>query len=127
MTTPTFSGTRSDPRQRGSIQELSPENFTPANLARSVIEGMARGFGEAYEQICRVQPDSRGRLVAAGNGLRENELLAGAVAQQFGLRAQVTQHTEEAAFGAALLAGVGCERFANLDEAGQLIHYANSV
>ena len=122
--TPTFSGTRSDPRQRGSLVGISPENFTPANLVRSLIEGMARGFRAAYDQIREVNGESKSKLIGAGNSLRENRLLAESVASEFGLTPQATAHREEAAFGAALVAGVGCGRFADLDEAGKLIDYA---
>jgi sugar (pentulose or hexulose) kinase len=121
--TPTFSGTRSDPRQRGSLTGISPENFSTGNVTRSVIEGMARGFRMAYEQIQQVDNKQPTTLVGAGNGLRENGLLSKSVELEFGLCPRVTKHREEAAYGAALVAGVGCQRFVDLDEAGGLIEY----
>ena len=48
---PTFSGTRSDPMQTGSFAGLTPSNLTPANFARSVLEGMAENYRNAFDQI----------------------------------------------------------------------------
>ena len=116
---PRFSGTRLEPTIRGSISGLSPQNFTAGHLARAVLEGMSRSLHEGFlaiEQITHQQP---ARLVAAGNGLRENPLLAEIVSQAFDRAMTFTQHREEAAFGAALVASVGTNVFKNLDEAAQ--------
>ena len=60
-------------------------------------------------------------LVGAGNGLRENAVLAEMVAAQFGLPLAVTSHREEAAYGAALVASVGAGVWPDLAAAGHLI------
>lgn len=122
---PTFSGTRSDPMQTGSFAGLTPSNLTPANFARSVLEGMAENYQNAFDQIVEItgRPDGRQTLVGAGNGLRENSVLADAVARRFGTTAVVTQHREEAAFGAALVGGVAAGVFSSLDEAGRLVRH----
>ena len=122
---PTFSGTRSDPLQTGSLQGLTPGNLTPANFARSVLEGMAENYRNALDQIIENtgQPAIPQTLVGAGNGLRENSVLADAVARRFGTAAVATQHREEAAFGAALVGGVAAGVFSSLDEAGQLVRH----
>lgn len=121
---PTFSGTRSNPRQTGSLTGMTPDNLTPENFVRSVLEGMARGFREAYDQIVEVTGRRKSTLVGAGNGLRENAVLAELVASEFGLTAKLGRHQEEAARGAALIAAVGTGICNDLDEAGQkLIQY----
>ena len=121
---PTFSGTRSNPRQTGSLVGMTPDNLTPENLVRSVLEGMARGFREAYDQIVEVTGQRKSSLVGAGNGLRENAVLADLVASEFGLRVKLGRHQEEAARGAALVAAVGTGICNDLDEAGRkLIQY----
>ena len=89
---------------RGSLTGLSPQNFTARHLARAVLEGMARSLCDGYSAIERITGRSPTRLVAAGNGLRENPLLAGIVSQSFGLPMHFTSHREEAAYGAALIA-----------------------
>jgi sugar (pentulose or hexulose) kinase len=120
---PTFSGTRSDPRQTGSLEGMTPSNLTPANFARSVLEGMAENYRTALDQIFEItgQPASAPTLVGAGNGLRENPVLADAVRRRFGVAAVVTRHREEAAFGAALVGGVAAGVFSSLDQAGRLV------
>ena len=122
---PTFSGTRSDPQQTGSFDGMTPQNLTPANLARSVLEGMADNYRNAWDQIVQITgtPPNVPTLVGAGNGLRENPVLAESVARKFGSAAVVTQHREEAAFGAALVGGVAANVFSSLDEAGQLVRH----
>jgi sugar (pentulose or hexulose) kinase len=123
---PTFSGTRSNPRQTGSLVGMTPDNLTPENFVRSVLEGMARGFREAYDQIVEVTGQRKTTLVGAGNGLRENTVLAESVAAEFGLTPQLGGHQEEAARGAALIAAVGTGICRDLDEAGQkLIEYSD--
>ena len=114
---PRFSGTRLDPTVRGSITGLSPQNFTARHLARAVLEGMGRSLYDGFKDIHGVTHHSPTMLVAAGNGLRENPLLAEIVSQAFGLSLLFTEHREEAAFGASLVASVGQKVFANLDEA----------
>src|SRR5262249_46381517 len=67
------------------------------------------------------------RLIGAGNGMRENGLLAQLVADAFNLPPAVPAHREEAAFGAALMAAVGTGVCRNLVEAGRLIRYVESA
>ncbi len=120
---PRFSGTRLDPAVRGSIAGLSPHNFNAGHLARAVLEGMSRSLHDGFQAIINVTGKRPTKLIAAGNGLRENPLLAEIVSQAFGLRMQFTQHREEAAFGAVLVASVGAKVFANLEDAAKtLIH-----
>lgn len=122
---PTFSGTRSEPERRGVLHGLSPQNLTTRNLIRSVIEGMATNHRAAWDQIVAVTGDRQSMLVGAGNALRENPVLASCVASAFSLTPLVTQHREEAAFGAALVGGVAAGVFASLDEAATIIAYAS--
>lgn len=101
---PLFSGTRLDPTVRGTMTGLSPHNFTARHFARAVLEGMARSLHDGYSAIERMTCRSRSRLVAAGNGLRENQVLAGIVSRSFALPMTFTSYPEEAAYGAALIA-----------------------
>jgi sugar (pentulose or hexulose) kinase len=120
---PFFSGTRADPTLRATWSGLSAENFTPGHLTRALLEGMARAFRQGYEAVSRNAPRPRTCLVGAGNGLRENPLLASIVAREFGLPLVHPRHREEAAFGAALLAAVGCGTCPDLVSAGELVQY----
>lgn len=98
---PLFTGTRAQPGLRGSWTGVSPENFTPAHMARALLEGMADVFGESYEAICSETRRSATVLVGAGNGLRQNPLLANMVSERFGLDLLLAENIEAAAVGAA--------------------------
>ena len=104
---PLFAGTRLDPTVRGSLTGMSPQNFTARHLARAVLEGMARSLRDGYRAIEQITGTTQSQLVAAGNGLRENPLLADIVSNSFGLPISFTTHREEAAYGAALIAARG--------------------
>ena len=104
---PLFTGTRSEPELRASFSGISADNFTPAHLTRALVEGMARVFRQGYDDIALALGGRRAKLVGAGNGLRENAVLATAVADAFRMPLSLCDRREEAAFGAALLAGIG--------------------
>ena len=116
-------GTRSKPQIRGSIQQISMDNLTPEHLILGFLEGIAEELGQLYERL----PDNlRGRhsyLVGCGNGLRLNQTLCGLMADRFGLPLRIPRHREEAAFGAALSAGVGLGLYSDHIAAGRVIHY----
>jgi sugar (pentulose or hexulose) kinase len=118
---PFFTGTRDNPELRASWTGVSAENFRVAPITRALLEGMARAFRSGYERIGRHLSSPRQRLIGAGNGLRENPVLAGIVSEEFGLPLAVPRHREEAAFGAALIAAVGDGIFPDLDVAGRLV------
>lgn len=99
---PTFQGSRQDPSLRGSITNISASNFTPANLVRGVLEGMAE---ELYQHYA-LMPISNihTTLIASGNGVRQNSLLQQILSDRFHLPLQMPQEPEEAALGAARFA-----------------------
>jgi sugar (pentulose or hexulose) kinase len=120
---PYFTGSRMDPDLRATWSGMSAENFTPAHLMRALLEGLARTLHDGFAQVTGGAQLTCQRLVGAGNGLRENRVLARIVAEEFGMRLSVPQHREEAAFGAALLGAVGAGVFPDLVRAGRLIQY----
>jgi sugar (pentulose or hexulose) kinase len=120
---PFFTGTRAEPARRASWTNVSDENFTPANMTRALLEGMARAFHEGYRLIQAATQSPCARLVGAGNGVRENPVLAGIISEEFGLPLAVPAHREEAAFGAALTAALGAGVFPDLAAAGRVIQY----
>jgi sugar (pentulose or hexulose) kinase len=121
---PFFSGSRSEPALRASWRGMSESNFTPAHLARALLEGMARGFASSKGRIAERCGRAPSLLVGSGNGIRANLLLAQLVGVAFGLPVLVPAHREEAAFGAALLAAVGAGILPDLAAAGRLIRYS---
>ncbi len=121
---PYFTGTRHDPSLRGQWTGMSAENFTPGHVTWALLEGMARALKDGHEVVARRSGGVKPRLVGAGNGVRENGLLARLVAEEFGRPMEVPRSREEAAFGAALLAGVGAGVFPDVAAAGRLVRYA---
>jgi sugar (pentulose or hexulose) kinase len=69
---------------------------------------MARAFRDGYRRIATATGSACTRLVGAGNGVRENPVLAGIIAEEFGLPLAVPTHrgTPGAAPIAALGAGI---------------------
>ena len=96
-----FNGSRFDPDLRGSISNISEENFTPGNLIYGVLWGICgelRGmFGEVEEKTgLQIR-----RLVGSGNGIRKNKALQEIAKLQFGVELELSPYEEEAACGAA--------------------------
>lgn len=88
---------------------------------------MAADYRAAYDLVLSVTGQPMTQLITAGNGLRENSLLAGIVAARFALQPRATRHREEAAFGAALIATVGTGICRDLNEAGRLVAYDKTL
>jgi sugar (pentulose or hexulose) kinase len=118
---PVFRGTRRRPAERGSFRGVSFENFSPGHVARAVLDGVATGL---HDMVAAAEgeaaPQAR-RIVATGNAVRRNPLLVRALEARFGLPVWMPEHREEAAYGAALLAGVSAGMWANLEEAGRVM------
>ncbi len=102
---PQFKGTREDPQRRGSIQNLSTENFTPTHLAWAMVEGMCKELHDMYLAYLQ-DGGSPARLVGSGNGLRRNPALQNAFCRAFGQELTMSSCMEEAAAGAAIYAGM---------------------
>ncbi len=116
---PVFTGSRQDPLRRARWEGLSDTNFTPANLTRSLLEGLAAQFGLFYDDMRRLGVEARTTLVGAGNGIRRNPVLAEILSSHFGATMRIASHTEEAAVGAALGAAVTAGEFSDIEEAGR--------
>lgn len=100
-----FAGSRAEPELRGSVTNICEDNFTPGQLIRGVMTGMARELYEMYRKIAYSTGIRAELLVASGNGLRKNALLRGIFSEMFGAELRPARFEEEAACGAALAAG----------------------
>ncbi len=103
-TVTTFQGTRQDPSLRGSICGLTPENFTPAHLIWSLMEGMAQELYGMYRSFLEQGGRRPAQMIGSGNGLRKNPALCRVLEDVFGCPMRLSMHEEEAACGAALYA-----------------------
>lgn len=100
--TTTFNGTRTDPSLRGSIRNISTDNFTPQSLTYGVLKGIA---GELYDMFAVMQKLTGIRadgLIASGNGVRKNAVLQRIFEELFDSKLYLAKHKEEAASGAAI-------------------------
>ena len=119
---PRFCGTRSDPALRGSVSGISEDNFTPEQLTRGVLWGMAAELHELYRQMPLSSPAAG--LVGSGNGVRKNPVLRQYLEEQFGLNLKLPAHREEAAFGAAVFAAAAAGVYPDISTAqAALLHY----
>ncbi|WP_342566167.1 FGGY family carbohydrate kinase [Paenibacillus sp. FSL R7-0345] len=116
-----FLGTRTHPELRGSIGQISLDNFTPANLAHGFLQGMADELYAYYEALTRVTGNVYTFIIGSGNALRLNNVLCGKVRTVFGLPFAFSLSIEEAAVGAALCAAAGNGCIPSFREAGQYI------
>ena len=98
----TFSGTRVDPSLRGSITNISEDNFTPASLTYAVMDGMAQELYQMYEVIHEETGITAEHLIASGNGLRMNPMLQEIFRRKFRADLSMSRYQEEAACGAAV-------------------------
>lgn len=114
-----FCGTRNDPSVRGSVSNISEDNFTAADLAYSVLEGMS---GELYDMYKNGGKKAK-MLVCSGNGIRKNTALRRIVSEMFGCEIKIPLYAEEASYGAALAASVASGCFADIFEACRMIKY----
>lgn len=95
----TFCGTREDPSLRGQITDIGENDLTPEGLCAGVLSGMAE---ELYAMYRSMPHDHITSMTASGNAVRKNPVLQQILGNTFGLPLQIPEHTEEAAFGAAL-------------------------
>jgi sugar (pentulose or hexulose) kinase len=119
----TFAGTRVDPSLRGVIESISLENFSLGRVSRAVLNGMVEELCVFYDSAGAAKEGRRDTVVASGNAVRKNPLLKEIIRSRLGHRVLIPEHREEAAFGAALVAGVGAGVWPSLEEAGRCIRY----
>ena len=117
-----FCGTRNDPALRGAVSAISEENFTPEQLTRGVLWGMAAELRGLYGEMPLPSPATG--LVGAGNAVRKNFVLRRYLTEQFGLPLRLPVHREEAAFGAAVFAAAAAGIHRDIPAAqAALLHY----
>lgn len=119
-----FCGTRKNPEIRGNITEISDTNFTPAELTRGFLYGMAEELYVLYEGMLSLTDTPVVKLAASGNAIRKSVVLKGYLEEKFGLSLNIPAHKEEAAFGAALFSAVASKKYDTLTLAQEkLVHY----
>jgi xylulokinase len=106
-----------DPDARGAFVGLSVRH-TQAHLTRAVLEGVSYGLRDSLE-LMRDLGLAAGQVRAAGGGIKSafwRQLLA----DVFGAELATVTSAEGAAYGAALLAGVGAGVWSSVAAAGDM-------
>lgn len=119
----TFSGTRSNPTEKGSITGIGVENFHPGAMTLGVIGGILEELHGMYLEMCKVTGRKATKLVGSGNGLRKNKLMQELAEEIFGMKLEIPQYQEEAAYGAALYALVASGMEKDLAQVQKKIKY----
>ncbi len=115
-----FCGTRKNPKIKGCISDITESNFSPSELTRGFLYGMANELYMLFDAF-----DIKGSmLVSSGNAVRKSSVLRHYLEELFGMKLYVPAHTEEASFGAAIFASVAAGLYKDTFHAAkQMIHY----
>ncbi|MBX3014735.1 MAG: xylulokinase [Caldilineaceae bacterium] len=104
-----------DPLARGSFMGLTVRHGLP-HLTRAVLEGVAFGLRDSFELMKGVGLSTITQVRVSGGGAR-SPLWRQILADVLGSELITVNTTEGAAYGAALLAGVGAGIWPNVDSA----------
>ena len=121
--TTTFSGTRENPLERGIIENLGIDTFTPEHFALGILEGIVDELYNMYNELSKICDKKPTMLIGAGNGIRKNPILQRIFSEKFIMPIKIPVHKEEASYGAALYALIGIGYFKDITHAQQLIKY----
>ena len=119
----TFSGTRTNPEERGSITNIGVQNFTPGAMTVGMIAGILEELHDMYQEMCKMTGSKATRLVGSGNGIRRNPLMQELAEKLFGMPLNIPKCQEEAAYGAALHSLVSAGLAESLEEVQKKIKY----
>jgi len=119
---PFFAGSRFNPNRRAAWLRISESNFTAGHITRALLEGIAHHFKKLYGDMLQSGVSPKRCLVGSGNGIRKNSLLAEIFSDAFNMPIKIPVNPEEAAFGAALLAAIGCGEL-DFEAAAHLVKY----
>lgn len=114
-----FCGTREKPDLRGSIQNISLENFTPENF----IFGSLYAISDELFQMYQKTGKTCSTLVGSGNGIRRNKKLRQMFEAAFSCKMNIPNQQEEASFGAMLFSLAGAKVYDSIEEAQKIIQY----
>ncbi len=112
-----FCGTRFDPTIRGSITNISQDNFTAGDLSVAMVYAIANELHSMYTG------SKTENIVCSGNGIRKNAALQKVASEIFSAKIKIPYYEEEAAYGAALTSLVAVGKVSDIKEAQNLIIY----
>lgn len=131
-----FRGSRRNPKLRGKIENITPENFKAGALVSGVLYGICQELLELYQeyeaQVIKKDGNSlndagkteeRHRLciTGSGNGIRKNPLLQEIFCEKFGREMKIPLYGEEASYGSALFSLYAAGYYKSLKELQQML------
>ena len=117
-----FAGSRTDPSVRGSIQNISENNFTPAQFIVGFLNGAVQELYDLYSPLKKRTDAGHKRLIGAGNGIRKSRPLKRILSEKFNMPLEIPLYQEEAAYGAALFALTCTGYFKTVFQAQSLVN-----
>lgn len=97
-----FAGTRDYPERRGSVTNITTNNFTPADLTYGMLDGIADELFTRYQTMLDGKKGTHTMMVGSGNGMRRNIHLQNIMKEKFGMELELSTKTEEASCGTAI-------------------------
>ncbi|MBQ6834165.1 MAG: hypothetical protein IJO55_07100 [Lachnospiraceae bacterium] len=97
-----FDGTRDHPERKGSIHNLTTQNFDPASLTYGVLSGIVEELYGRYKTMIDGAFPTHCRIIGSGNGIRKNIHLQQIAEERFSMKLELSPCREEAACGAAI-------------------------
>ncbi len=126
--TPYLMGERTphlDPRARGALVGVTASH-TRADVIRAILEGVAFSLRDTFSIFGEMNVPVKS--VRLGGGGARSPLWRQIQADVYGHEVEIVEAEEGAAYGAALLAGVGAREWASVDEAcASVVRVAKSV
>lgn len=98
---PSLYGSRLNKSEYAKIENLTADNFHPSDFIRAYVRGMAEELFQLYMDFPKEIREGRREIIASGNGIRKNRLMAEEIEKKFDMRLRFSDIEEEAAAGAA--------------------------
>jgi sedoheptulokinase len=121
-----FLGTRQNPDARGRISGIGKTNLTHDYLVEGFLRGIVRELKGFFRELPADLRNQYTDIVGVGNGLRRNPLLRRILQDEFGMSLEHPSNKEEAALGAAFIAGVGAGAYESYTAKNRPIVYRNT-
>lgn len=99
---PYFLGRRGMVDSYASFYQITKSNFTPQNMVKSLVVGMANELYESYESIPKPIQDRISVLVGSENGVRKNNHLKMALELKYNKPLRLINSFEESCLGAII-------------------------
>jgi len=121
---PYFLGQRGVDSNNAYFTNITEANFTPQNIVKSLVQGMANELYFFYRNLPKDKKDSIKYIIGSGNGIRKNRHLQKAVEIIYKKPLHLFNLHEESCLGAIIHAGKGAGIYENYhDGSFDIVNY----